>query len=131
MFDRFMAGGEPTSRPSRSPISLLSRHAAYTRQRGVQPPRAVRGPKEAAVGPRWKTWRPFGTRWARLAPTAVLMQLMRHESIQTTNAYYVDLNADEIAEDLYRDFGRAGTVSGTVAPAVEDSSGGANDTTLC
>ena len=28
------------------------------------------------------------------------MQLMRHESIATTNAYYVDLDADEIAEDL-------------------------------
>jgi integrase len=74
--------------------------------------------------------RSFGTRWARLVPTAVLMQLMRHESIQTTNADYVDLDADEIAEDLYRVSGQAGTVSGTVTPAMEDSSGGANDVTL-
>ena len=52
------------------------------------------------------------------------MQLMRHESIATTNAYYVDLDADEIAEDLYRVSGQADTVSDTVTPAVEDSSGG-------
>ncbi len=64
--------------------------------------------------------RSFGTRWARRVPMAVLMQLMRHESIQTTSAYYVDLNGDEIAEDLYRDFGRAGTVFGTVSPAGAD-----------
>ena len=30
------------------------------------------------------------------------MRMMRHESIQTTMAFYVDLDADEIAEDLYR-----------------------------
>jgi hypothetical protein len=33
---------------------------------------------------------------------AVLQKLMRHESIETTTAYYVDLDADELAEDLYR-----------------------------
>jgi integrase len=54
--------------------------------------------------------RSFGTRWARRVPTAVLMLLMRHESIQTTNAYYVDLDTDEIAEDLYRVSGQADTV---------------------
>jgi integrase len=74
--------------------------------------------------------RSFGTRGARHVPTAVLMQLMRHESIQTTSAYYVDLNADEIAEDLYRDFGRVGTVLGAVSPAGEDSAGQENDATL-
>ena len=45
---------------------------------------------------------------------------MRHESIQTTNAYYVDLNADEIAEDLYRNFGQEGSVLGIVGPAGAD-----------
>jgi len=33
---------------------------------------------------------------------AVLQRLMRHESIETTMGYYVDLDADELAEDLYR-----------------------------
>ncbi len=74
--------------------------------------------------------RSFGTRWARLVPTAVLMQLMRHESIQTTNAYYVDLDADEIAEDLYRVSGQASTVFSTVAPSASESAALGNDTTL-
>ena len=67
--------------------------------------------------------RSFGTRWARRVPTAVLMRLMRHESIQTTNAYYVDLNADEVAEDLYRSFGGVGSVFGSVAPADGENEG--------
>ena len=67
--------------------------------------------------------RSFGTRWARRVPTAVLMRLMRHESIQTTNAYYVDLNADEVAEDLYRSFGGVGSVFGSVAPADGENGG--------
>ncbi len=58
------------------------------------------------------------------------MQLMRHESIQTTNAYYLDLDADEIAEDLYRVSGQAGTVSGTVAPSAPENGGLENDVTL-
>ena len=45
---------------------------------------------------------------------------MRHESIQTTNFYYVDLDADEIAEDLYRVSGQVSAVFSTVPPAVED-----------
>ena len=75
--------------------------------------------------------RSFGTRWARRVPTAVLMRLMRHESIQTTNAYYVDLNADEIAEDLYRDFGQEGSVFGIVGPAGADLGARGDDATLC
>jgi integrase len=60
--------------------------------------------------------RSFGTRWARRVPTSVLMILMRHESIETTMAYYVDLDAAELAEDLYRDHAGASTVSSTVGP---------------
>jgi hypothetical protein len=59
------------------------------------------------------------------------MRLMRHESIQTTNAYYVDLNADEIAEDLYRDFGRAGSVLGSVGPAGADFGAAGDGVNLC
>jgi integrase len=60
--------------------------------------------------------RSFGTRWARRVPTSVLMILMRHESIETTMAYYVDLDAAELAEDLYRDHAGVSTVSSTVGP---------------
>jgi hypothetical protein len=38
-------------------------------------------------------------------PAPVLMRLMRHENIQTTMAYYVDLDATELAEDLYKAHG--------------------------
>ena len=41
-------------------------------------------------------------------------KLMRHESIETTMGYYVDLDANELAEDLYRNR-QEGTVLGTVA----------------
>jgi integrase len=44
----------------------------------------------------------FGTRWARKVMPAVLQKLMRHESIETSMGYYVDLDTDELAEDLYR-----------------------------
>jgi integrase len=63
--------------------------------------------------------RSFGSRWAKRVMPAVLQKLMRHESIETSMGYYVDLDADELAEDLYKanekgQRGRAGTVSGTV-----------------
>jgi len=68
--------------------------------------------------------RSFGTRWARKVTTAVLQKLMRHESISTTMGYYVDLDADELAEDLYEKYGQdnttppksIGIVSGIVDP---------------
>jgi len=65
--------------------------------------------------------RSFGNRWAKQVMPAVLQKLMRHESIDTTMAYYVDLDVDELAEDLYRTHekgrnGQTGTVLGTVGP---------------
>ena len=32
----------------------------------------------------------------------VLQKLMRHDSIETTLRYYVDLDADEMAEELWK-----------------------------
>lgn len=49
--------------------------------------------------------RAFGTRWAKQLMPAVLKRLMRHGEISTTMAYYVDLDADELAADLWRRFG--------------------------
>jgi hypothetical protein len=50
---------------------------------------------------------------------AVLRQLMRHSGIETTMAYYVDLDADAVADELWagheskRD--AEGTILGTIA----------------
>jgi hypothetical protein len=46
--------------------------------------------------------RAFGTRWARRVVPAVLQRLMRHANIETTMEYYVGLEADELAEELWR-----------------------------
>ena len=72
----------------------------------------------------------FGTRWAKWVMPAVLQKLMRHESIETTLTFYVDLDTDELAEDLYRAHENAkhvgkGTVFGTVADSGVDSAASA------
>jgi hypothetical protein len=46
---------------------------------------------------------------------AVLKRLMRHSAIQTTMSYYVDLDAAEVADQLWADFGNspaAGNICG-------------------
>jgi integrase len=45
--------------------------------------------------------RSFGQRWASRVMPQVLMELMRHESIETTMAYYVGRNAQTTAEVLW------------------------------
>jgi integrase len=48
--------------------------------------------------------RSFGVRWsARMMPND-LMEMMRHESIETTMKYYVGRNADTVAEKMYEAF---------------------------
>lgn len=49
--------------------------------------------------------RAFGTRWARRVMPATLQRLMRHASVTTTVSYYVDLQADDIAGELWQQFG--------------------------
>lgn len=64
--------------------------------------------------------RSFGNRWARKVMPAVLQRLMRHESIDTTMGYYVDLDADELAEDLYRQENEANGPAGIVLRTVDE-----------
>jgi integrase len=45
--------------------------------------------------------RSFGTRWAKREMPAVLQKLMRHADISTTMNFYVGLNSDEVADDLW------------------------------
>ena len=58
--------------------------------------------------------RAFGTRWAKKVMPAVLRQLMRHRSIDTTMAYYVDLEADDVADELWAKFGADQVPGGTI-----------------
>lgn len=46
--------------------------------------------------------RSFGTRWATRVQPVVLQQLMRHESIETTMQYYVDIRAQDLAAELWK-----------------------------
>jgi integrase len=61
--------------------------------------------------------RAFGTRWARKVMPSVLQKLMRHDFIETTLRYYVDLDADEVAEELWRMSGSINTFINT--PSLE------------
>jgi hypothetical protein len=45
--------------------------------------------------------RAFGTRWARKLKPATLQLLMRHATIQTTMKYYVEIDADDVAAELW------------------------------
>jgi integrase len=45
--------------------------------------------------------RSFGTRWAARVKPLALKRLMRHSAIETTLRYYVDQDADDVAEELW------------------------------
>jgi integrase len=61
--------------------------------------------------------RSFGTRWAKRVMPAVLQRLMRHKSINTTMKYYVGIEADDVAADLWAKFQGPGNTLGNNAPA--------------
>lgn len=46
--------------------------------------------------------RAFGTRWAMKVPPVVLQKLMRHETIETTMKYYVNLDSSQIGAVLWQ-----------------------------
>ena len=48
--------------------------------------------------------RSFGTRWSQRVIPIVLRKLMRHSSIETTLRHYVDQDADELAEGLWKEY---------------------------
>jgi integrase len=61
--------------------------------------------------------RSFGARWARLVMPQILMELMRHESIETTMKFYVGKNAQTTADVLWKAV--SGNTSGNSQPAGE------------
>jgi hypothetical protein len=54
----------------------------------------------------------FVRRWASRAKPATLQLLMQHRSIETTLKYYVDQDADDVADELWRAFPNLGKSSG-------------------
>jgi integrase len=53
--------------------------------------------------------RAFGTRWAPKVKPATLQLLMRHRSIDTTLKYYVAQDADDVGDELWRDYRQQAT----------------------
>jgi integrase len=51
--------------------------------------------------------RAFGEKWSKLVMPAVLQQLMRHEDISTTMAYYVGQNAESTADAVWEAFAKS------------------------
>ena len=45
--------------------------------------------------------RAFGTRWAKRIMPAVLKRLMRHSEIGTTMKFYVTMDADDVADEVW------------------------------
>ncbi len=60
--------------------------------------------------------RSFGSRWAPRVMPQVLMELMRHESIETTLKYYVGQDAQRTADVLWAAHEKASNKSGNTAP---------------
>jgi hypothetical protein len=67
--------------------------------------------------------RTFGSKWARKVMPAVLQRLMRHASIQTTMRYYIDLNVDEMADELWASHktGPESHISSHIGPAAAEN----------
>ncbi|MBC7856301.1 MAG: site-specific integrase, partial [Pirellulaceae bacterium] len=61
--------------------------------------------------------RAFGTRWAKRVMPVTLKRLMRHADITTTLKFYVDHDAEKIADELWQQFPAAkGNTSGNTTP---------------
>jgi len=65
--------------------------------------------------------RAFGTRWAKRVMPAVLKRLMRHSSITTTMGYYVDLDAAEVADQLWASYGNTPAAGNTLGNSTQET----------
>jgi integrase len=74
--------------------------------------------------------RSFGSRWAKRVMPAELQRLMRHANVQTTMQYYVDLDVDEMADDLWAKYPAAGSnISGNKGPEMAEGVGSPDSVT--
>ena len=46
--------------------------------------------------------RTFATKWALKVHPIVLKAMMRHKTMATTMQYYVDIDADDVADELWK-----------------------------
>jgi integrase len=81
--------------------------------------------------------RTFGSRWAKRVMPAVLRKLMRHANVQTTMQFYVDLDVDEMADDLWAKHPATaepapaqGNISGNIGPETTEPAEGPDAATL-
>jgi len=65
--------------------------------------------------------RSFGARWAPKVMPAVLQQLMRHESVETTMRYYVGQNAEASADAIWSAWGASDTLGDTPRESARNS----------
>jgi integrase len=72
--------------------------------------------------------RSFGTRWAKRVMPAVLQRLMRHAEIATTMKYYVTMDADAVADEVWGRDWEAGNNSGNNRPRKAKNTNGVPDT---
>ena len=73
--------------------------------------------------------RSFGTRWSSRVKPVTLQLLMRHKSIETTLKYYVDQDADDVADELWKVHAGLGNTLGNTPPksAKNDEKGSAEE----
>ncbi|NMC21098.1 MAG: site-specific integrase, partial [Thermogutta sp.] len=75
--------------------------------------------------------RGFCTRWAKRVMPAVLRKLARHASIQTTLGYYVDLDAEALADELWAEYAppanETGNTFGNIDPRTASRTEGSGD----
>ena len=76
--------------------------------------------------------RSFGERWAMRLQPLELMDLMRHESLNTTRRFYVGRNAQRTARALWETYlqGTRGNISGNIGrpgPTADPMTEAAND----
>jgi integrase len=75
--------------------------------------------------------RSFGTRWAKRVMPAVLQRLMRHADIATTMRYYVTMDADTVADELWGKNWGTGNTSGNNGQKNEPAPTEVNDGNPC
>lgn len=63
--------------------------------------------------------RSFATRWAPRVKPAVLQKMLRHKSIQTTMQFYADIDAQEIASEVWHHDADAANTLANMLPDVD------------
>ena len=75
--------------------------------------------------------RTFGTRWASRVKTPVLQRLMRHANIGTTMQYYVALDVDDMADELWASHPAAkSNIFGNIEPESAAGAEATDDVTI-